>query len=320
MGKVYILTEGGAGIGLGHINRCLAICQELCRRKMVVEMLIYTTSEVCNLSSVQYRLMDWKNIYFLQNEMKQDDQVIIDSYLADISIYNWLAQYVKKLWIIDDNCRLLFPKNATIINPSLNAKSLGYSSKAIENDLLGSRYAILRDSFRMNNNRQISERKNGQWLVTFGGMDVLNLTPKLIAEICHKYPEKFFKIIIGSDYHNVEEIQVQKEKVNNVELLSYVSGEVMVALMQQSEGVICACGQTIYELLCLGTPFIPIKVVDNQVNNAKGLEEIGVHVCYSFQDLKHRFEEVQHNLFFRESNHIVDGLGVERIADRICEE
>src|SRR5699024_5301047 len=112
---------------------------------------------------------DWKNMDFLQGFLTEDDQVVIDSYLASINVYEWLVKNVKRLWIIDDNCRLDFPEKATVINPSLNAKTLGYSKKTIENDLLGISYAILREAFQKV--EYIEIKKSGQWLVTFGGTD-----------------------------------------------------------------------------------------------------------------------------------------------------
>jgi spore coat polysaccharide biosynthesis predicted glycosyltransferase SpsG len=41
-------------------------------------------------------------------------------------------------------------------------------------------------------------------------------------------------------------------------------------LMVKSDLAITAAGQTIYELLATQTPFIPIKVIENQENNVNG--------------------------------------------------
>ena len=311
MQKIYILTEGGAGIGLGHVTRCLAIYKELQKHQVEVEIIIDKMSELLLQIDGEYQYTDWKNMDFLQGFLTEDDQVVIDSYLASINVYEWLVKNVKRLWIIDDNCRLDFPEKATVINPSLNAKTLGYSKKTIENDLLGISYAILREAFQKV--EYIEIKKSGQWLVTFGGTDLLNVTPRLIREICTQYPKKIFKIIVGSDYHNINEIQIEMQNVKNVILLSNVSAFKMRKLMQESEGVISACGQTIYELLRLRTFFIPVQIVDNQINNAKGLEQIGIPVCHSFEDLKIRFEEVLKTGFPMPPN-LVDGQGVRRIV------
>ncbi len=318
MQKIYILTEGGLGIGLGHVTRCLAIHKELQKHQVEVKIIIDKMSELPLQIEGEYQYTDWKNIDFLQGFLTEDDQVVIDSYLASINVYEWLAKKVKRLWVIDDNCRLKFPETATIINPSLNAKSLGYSRKVIENDLLGVAYAILREPFQKCVNDVNSLKVKNQWLVTLGGMDILNLIPRIIKEICTKHTEKNFKIIIGADDTCLDEIEMEKQFVSNIELVSYSSADEMKQFMQQSEGVISACGQTVYELLCTGTPFIPIQVVDNQVNNAKGLEQFNIPVCYCFEDLQQRFEEILKNGFKKLPN-LVDGQGVKRIVKHIVE-
>jgi spore coat polysaccharide biosynthesis predicted glycosyltransferase SpsG len=50
----------------------------------------------------------------------------------------------------------------------------------------------------------------------------------------------------------------------------------MVALFQSSDLVISACGQTLHELACLGTPFIGILTGDDQRYNQAYYIENGV--------------------------------------------
>lgn len=313
--KIYILTEGGTGIGLGHVTRCLAIYQEMVYREIEAEMVVAATSVLPSLARVPHQLLDWGDFVWLDKKITTQDIVMIDSYLASLEIYNFLAAKCHQLWIIDDNCRLSFPDNARIVNPSLNAKEIGYSLPQIKNGLLGVDYAILRSDF-LNAELNQPNRIDGQWLVTFGGMDLLNLTPRLISEMAAKYTNKNFKIIIAPDYHSIKEIQVASGHMPNVELLPYLSAVEMRQAMQESEGVICACGQTIYELLYVGVPFIPIQVVDNQVNNAKGLRQLGIPVCTCFEELQLQFDRMQNHADWTLGK-LVDGKGVERIVDEI---
>ena len=96
MQKIYILTEGGLGIGLGHVTRCLAIHKELQKHQVEVKIIIDKMSELPLQIEGEYQYTDWKNIDFLQGFLTEDDQVVIDSYLASINVYEWLAKKSKE--------------------------------------------------------------------------------------------------------------------------------------------------------------------------------------------------------------------------------
>jgi spore coat polysaccharide biosynthesis predicted glycosyltransferase SpsG len=90
-------------------------------------------------------------------------------------------------------------------------------------------------------------------------------------------------------------------------------------------------GQTIYELLATQTPFIGIKVIDNQSNNINGLKKINPrqsiieHADARFIEKLDREFKAMHSYDQRENysnlyKNQVDGIGSKRIVDILLKE
>lgn len=271
--KVYILTEGGHQVGYGHITRCSALYEELEERECDVNFVINGDKEVSSiLGNKKFVLKDWRDKDYLFNLLSENDYVIIDSYLADEEIYEYIADKVKKALYIDDNMRINYPKGI-VCNPSIYGKELSYPLKENIKYLLGIDYVILRKEFINIPEKDIKD-KIEDILITFGGSDITNMTPKVLEELRENYSQVNKHVIIGKGFSNIEEIK----SISDEKTLFYYSldAEEMKTLMLKCDFAISAAGQTIYELLRVGIPFIPIQVADNQENNIKGLEKIGI--------------------------------------------
>src|SRR6056297_1869089 len=95
--KVFIITEGGKNIGFGHITRCLSLYQAFQEREILPEFIINGDNNIeYLLKDIDFQIFNWldrKNKLF--EIVKNADIAIIDSYLADISIYNKLSHLVR---------------------------------------------------------------------------------------------------------------------------------------------------------------------------------------------------------------------------------
>ena len=59
---IYILTEGGGSIGMGHISRCISISQALKKKGYSSKFIINADGPISTaLSGIQYQLFDWIN-------------------------------------------------------------------------------------------------------------------------------------------------------------------------------------------------------------------------------------------------------------------
>ncbi|WP_017470748.1 UDP-2,4-diacetamido-2,4,6-trideoxy-beta-L-altropyranose hydrolase [Amphibacillus jilinensis] len=268
--KVKIFTEGGSTIGYGHISRCLSLYEEIRDRGFEVDFIINGHLDNAKLmDNIDYTNINWLSKSFINETINNEDYCIVDSYLADQEICEVISYNAKQTLFIDDIGRLNYPRGI-VVNPSLNTDNINYLNNTKNTYLLGQKYIILRAPFIKDHTKQIKKTVS-HVLVTMGGSDIRNLTPKILKHICISYPNIIFSIITTTSYKNLKMIHEASESLDNVKLYKDINGELMRDLMLEADFAITAAGQTVYELLAINTPFIAIKVSDNQSNNIDGL-------------------------------------------------
>ena len=111
-------------------------------------------------------------------------------------------------------------------------------------------------------------------MITFGGSDVRNLTPKILEILNINFPNIKKDVIIGPGFNNLEEIKKHSNNAN-INLITNASTEQMIESMRTSEIAIAAGGQTLYELAHIGTPAIGILLVENAKADTMGWSKVG---------------------------------------------
>lgn len=271
--KVFIITEGGKDIGFGHIIRCLSLYQAFEGKGIKPKFIINGDNDIeCLLNGANYQLLNWiKKADKVFKLTKNADIAIIDSYLADVSFYEKLSNLVKILVYIDDNKRLDYPKGI-VVNGSIYAEELDYPQKDGSIYLLGADYILLRKEFWEVPEKEIKD-KIKSIMVTFGGDDAKNMTPKILKFLNKECLNLKKNIIIGKAFQNIDEIKKKADKSTN--LIYYPNAEKMKEIMLESDIAISAGGQTLYELARVGVPTIGICVAENQLENMKEWEKTG---------------------------------------------
>ncbi|NMA49298.1 MAG: UDP-2,4-diacetamido-2,4,6-trideoxy-beta-L-altropyranose hydrolase [Tissierellia bacterium] len=326
--KVKIFTEGGFGIGLGHISRCSSLYDEVVSRGIEAEFVIHGNfKNVDLLKGMMVKNVNWLSEDYLNNHINNTDYCIVDSYLASEELYQIISNKSKKALFIDDNARIKYPKGI-IVNPSLSVDGLNYPQNDEYIYLLGDKYIILRSPF-VNVKKNIINKDVKEVLITMGGSDPKELTPKILNGICKNYPLIKFNVVIGNAFRKAN--LIERIELNNIEFHYNVDAELMKNLMLKSDFAITAAGQTVYELLAIQTPFIPIKIAENQSNNIQGLRMINPHqVIIEHEDkfflkrLEKEFKTMlckdkRENLAKLYKNQ-VEGLGNKRIVDSLLGE
>jgi spore coat polysaccharide biosynthesis predicted glycosyltransferase SpsG/RimJ/RimL family protein N-acetyltransferase len=270
--KVSIITEGLKDTGYGHLMRCLSLTQAF-EEKYILPTLYINSDESCNPilgNRTNIKIIDWlKRPAQLLSFINNSDILIVDSYLAGKEFYDNIYKRSRLNIFIDDNMRIDYPEG-TILNSTILADSLTYKTK---NDaLLGLKYVSLRKEFWNVPARKINQ-KVSVILLTFGGQDNQNLTPSVMTSIQEKYPDLKLTVVIGQAFKNATEIEKQKGK--NTYLYYSPAAEQMLKLILESDIVISAAGQTLYELAVTGTPSVSISVVENQKQNLIGWKKKG---------------------------------------------
>ncbi|MBL7085876.1 MAG: UDP-2,4-diacetamido-2,4,6-trideoxy-beta-L-altropyranose hydrolase [Candidatus Cloacimonetes bacterium] len=266
--KVVILTEGGKNIGFGHITRCTSIYQAFEEKGVIPEFIVNGDYSILDLiSDKNNKIFNWiEQKEYLFDYIKNADIVIIDSYLAPKEIYTKISDLVKVPVYFDDNKRLNYPKGI-IINGAIYAQELDYPQNNGITYLLGTKYTPLRKEF-WNVPAKNIRGKVESVMVTFGGDDMSNMTPKVLKLLVKKFPELKKNVIIGRSFKNIEDIEKLKDK--KTKFYYDANAETMKEIMLESDIAISAAGQTTYELARIGTPSIVISIAKNQIDNVKG--------------------------------------------------
>jgi UDP-2,4-diacetamido-2,4,6-trideoxy-beta-L-altropyranose hydrolase len=326
--RALIFTEGGSQIGLGHISRCSSLYDELADREIEVEFIINSdTSQIDIIKNKQYKVVNWLSKEFLTNYIKQSDYCIVDSYLASQDLYRVISNQSKKTLFIDDNGRIEYPEGI-VVNPSLSTEAVKYPINDTNCYLLGPKYIILRSPF-IQVNRESINPKVKEVLITLGGSDIHNLTPSILKRLSKNNTEITFNVVIGNGFNNIEEIKSLSLK--NISFYENATASEMKTIMFKSDFAITAAGQTIYELLATQTPFIPIKIIENQNNNVAGLKEFNlVKNILDYKDLNflQKIDDEFNKLLdiYKRTqaihlyNNVIDGLGSRRLIDILVDE
>ncbi len=324
--EVYILTEGGSSIGFGHVTRCISIYQAL-EEKGVKPILIVNGDDSLTdiLRNFNFEIFDWlTNRDRIFKKVGNSDIVLIDSYLADQKFYKDISTIIKLPVFYDDYRRIDYTKGI-VINGNIYANELNYAKTKNISYLLGPKYLPLRKEFWYIPEKKV-RTKVENILITFGGSDLRNMTPRILKFFVHRYPDLNKIVIVGNGFKNTNEIRSVVDK--RTELIYNPNAMTMRDMMLEADIAISAGGQTLYELARVGVPTIAIAVAENQLLNVHAFKNAGfieyagwwedeslfnnlVNCFHSILDVSVRKDKVSLG------RKIVDGLGSLRIAERI---
>lgn len=324
--KICILTEGGRDIGFGHVARCVSIYQAFEERD-IQPLLIVNGDETVKdlLQNKNYRNFDWlSNRSLLFELLDNPDIAFVDSYLADYQLYEKVSHLAEKTVYLDDNIRINYPKGF-VVNGAVFAERMSYTARKGVTYLLGTQYAPLRKEFWNVSAKTVSGHIRTT-LITFGGADVRNLTPKVLKLLINTYPRMLKKVIVGKNFQNITEIESLKD--NNTELVYCPHSAEVKEVMYGSDVAISAGGQTLYELARMSVPTIVITVADNQIDNIHGWETAGfIEYAGHWQD-ESLSEVIRQKMQMLESKDarerkcniargLIDGVGSPRLVKKI---
>ena len=210
--RVILITEGSKDIGFGHITRCTSLYQAFEEIGVLPDFIVNGDDTVADLlMNKNHKVINWlEERETLFNNLKDADIVIIDSYLANYEIYERISKLVKTPVYIDDNKRIDYPRGI-VVNGTIYAEEFNYPNKENVIYLLGSRYILLRKEFWTASKKDIKDNIESI-MITFGGDDYRNMTPKILKILTKAYPGVNKKVIIGKSFKNVEKIERLKDE------------------------------------------------------------------------------------------------------------
>lgn len=319
--KAIILTEGGGGIGFGHVSRCLAIKQAFEHIGVETRLVINGDKSLSRvLTDSCYTLADWQ-AGCVSRFLQGIDIVLVDSYLAGEATYKKIADVAKHCIYFDDFNRIKYPVG-TVINYSASADEMNYIHRPGIRYLLGASYTPLRKGFW-----QVSERKIlnvvRKALIIFGGTDTSGHTLETLRFLVENYPGIEKKVVIGAGFPFAEQLEQLKD--DKTKVFVSLAAEKVKKVMLDCDIAFTAGGVTLCELARTGLPALVVSAAENQVENVKSL--VKAHAACSVRIFRGKIDtRILKKTFARitpqatrthmsnAGKGIVDGQGASRIA------
>lgn len=331
MAKIGIRVDGNSKIGTGHMMRCLAIADQIkaagseviffvadCEMIKLIDEKGYAS---CCLEST-WNNLDLETEKFIEELNKKDiGMLLLDTYFVTDEYLRTIRNAVRTAYI--DDLFMFDYKVDVLINYSSYADIKRYTIHDDTKYCMGTEYAPLREQFQ---NLKLSDEKHNNILVLSGGTDPYNMTVDI--------PKALLLSDILSDYHFmvIQGIYAKEsEKLTSKRITYYKNVKDMVSLMMESDVAISAGGTTLYELCDCQIPTTTYSFVDNQLDNVRAFDRLGV-MPYS-GDLRDDKEAVirkivknvenlvvsQQTECKRKMGKLVDGQGANRIARVLIE-
>jgi UDP-2,4-diacetamido-2,4,6-trideoxy-beta-L-altropyranose hydrolase/UDP-4-amino-4,6-dideoxy-N-acetyl-beta-L-altrosamine N-acetyltransferase len=301
--KVVFRVDASLAMGTGHVMRCLTLAQILKENGSNVEFIcrkhkgnlidkIYSSGfivhelEVFEETEVDTRLAHshWLGATYQKDaddcidilKAEKSNWLIVDHYALDEQWQKKLKPYYEKLMVIDDladrrhQCDIL-------LDQTFGRQQEDYSTLTHEycELLLGSQYALLRTEFAKWRSYSIERRSAPEFkqlLINMGGVDVDNVTEKVLNElkICNLPNDLHITVVMGGSAPYLENV---KSKAITLPYKTEVKVDVgnMAEIMANSDIAIGAAGSTTWERCCLGLPTIQTVIAKNQFFSAETL-------------------------------------------------
>ena len=274
--SLTIITEGGQKFGFGHITRCLSIANIFKDYNYKINFIVNGDMSIGSiLNDTKYTLLNWiKNKEQLFIDIGKSSLLLVDSIKISDKLLTQLEKINIPIIFIDDEKRRNILNSGFVIDWTILSEQQNHFIPKKKNVtyLLGSIYTPLRAEFTKAS-KNIIKKKLETLMITFGGADVRNLTPKILKILSNKFPKIQKNIVIGAGFTNIDEIK--KVKDANTNLIYSANTQTMIKLMQDSDLPIASGGQTLYELVKIGTPAIAILLVDNAQDDTLGWNKVG---------------------------------------------
>lgn len=273
MRKVAVFCEYGISFGMGHYSRCLLLKEKL--HALGFEVLIFTYNQ--NDQPDQAWFYEDNILSYLENI----DFVIIDSYQAKYRVYEIALQKVKKVIVIDDVARILFPKDCVIFNGGVDTRDLyvGYPNEVYA----GIEFMICNKLFFQEKNIH-----NNKLIVCFGGSDEKNFTQAVYDRVRDFFSEII--VILGPCY--------KANFYGNCKIYHNIDARSLSELFATAGYAITAGGGMLNELLMSEILSMVIPIAENQIHQVKAYAKYNMIVQTALNSLQNDIQNI--NLLSKE--------------------
>ena len=333
-------ADGGPGLGGGHIMRCLALAQAwsetggravFCAAMLAPSLRQRLVEEGFSCVAVDATAgsnTDAEATIAAARSLGAR-VIVVDGYQFPIEFHRRLRDAGLKIAALDDNGEIGGYVDDLVINQNRHASPALYAQRAGHTRLLlGTEYALLRREFRSwQGPPRTFPALARSVLVTLGAADPLNVTADVIACIGPALAaDTEIVVVVGGSNPHADAIATAATQLPHCRLVRDPGGE-MARLMAAADLAVCAGGSTMWEMACMGVPFIPIVIAENQrqavaamgrdgyptVEGAAVARDLPAVVAALAADAGRRQE------LSRRGQQLVDGRGAERVCAALRE-
>jgi UDP-2,4-diacetamido-2,4,6-trideoxy-beta-L-altropyranose hydrolase len=294
--RILFRADGNSHIGLGHIYRCIAICDRLSNefecyfaiRNPTIEIykLIKNYAKIIKLdlyNSYTDEALDLKNniIPFYNFSIITLDGYFFDTYYQKILKKDNLFKIIS----IDDDQPFHYVSDV-VINHANGVLDEDISREPLTRLYLGSNYLMLRKEFLELEKQTKLIDGISSILVCFGGADPEDYTNKIINCIKNHESIKDINVIIGATYLHKKKLYDLIQKSQKLKIHENLNASEMAKLMFKTNLAIVSSGTISLEAFMSKMILLTGITADNQLKIYNGLiKEPTVYGVSSFKNL-----------------------------------
>lgn len=304
--EVRIFTEAGPSIGFGHLTRCTALYDAFASAGCDCLLVVNGEAPEHIIGERSVTIVDWIDEATGIGRATENSIVVIDSYIATLTVYAHLTRSAAVGVFIDDTARLPYPAGL-VVNGNPAAAKLDWPAEMQATLLAGVSYQLLRPAFTTAHARQIREKVE-RVLVVSGGTDTARLGPTLGEFAAAAFPDAAIDVVTSPR-----------------------TAEEMRDSMLAADVALSAAGQTLYELAATGTPAVAVSTADNQISQVKAFESASALLYAGSADgegwrahlamlLANVSSPQTRERLSSSGRMLVDGIGSQRVVRRVLGE
>ena len=263
------------------------------------------------------------------------DWLVVDHYALGAKWHTWVKKHTRgkhkpqKIMVIDDLANRQYACDL-LLDQTFGCTQEHYLSFVTPDTflLMGSQYALLRREFVNERARSLAMRDERiqkiplEIFINFGGVDEHNVTLMAIQALhACSFKNYHLTVVVGAS-NPWKNTLFDAINTLSISATLHVGATNMAQLMAASDCAIAACGSTVWELCSLGVPSLLVATALNQQPAIHALAKSGAVFTLGIntleQELKVIFESAENTQYFAQLSsrcrHIVDGLGVARVA------
>ena len=276
--KILVRIDSTIKIGMGHIFNMLTILNHFRNDEIMILM-----HKNRNLGYKKFKENLYNVTFFASND---EFNKILTKFKPDIifnDILNTKASYMKKLhnhatMIVNFEDQGEGRKFANLVfNPIFEKQ------KSLSNEFFGSKYACVRDEFRIWKNEILSKNTH-KILISFGGTDQNNITEKTISIIEKNNIKNIeFILLLGFGYMHKKMIKqkIKNLQKNNFNIVLVDGSDFIAKYTRDIDFAIVSNGRTVFELASMNIPILAISVNTREQNhNFVKKQNVGIIIDY----------------------------------------